>query len=103
MDFNTLLALLIGSGGVGAVVSALLVRETSKESHKLDLLDKAYLEITRLDNKIEELEEKLDKKNHENIELQGLITDLKAMLRQLKTEIGLLRGDESHEIDERTV
>lgn len=103
MDFNTLLALLIGSGGVGAIVSAMLVRETSKEKHKVDLLDKAYLEITRLDNKIQELEEKLTHKNTENRELQLLILDLKTMLHQLKTEIRLLRGDNAHEIDEQTL
>lgn len=103
MDFDTLLALLIGSGGLGAIVSAVLVRQTSKEKNKIDLLDKAYEEITRLDNKIQELEEKLGEKEHENMELQQLIMELKYMLQQLKAEIQLLKGGKTDETNEQTV
>lgn len=91
MDFNTLLALLIGGGGVGAIVSALFTRQTSKETHRIDLLDKAYIEIARLDEKITELESKLDEKESENFDLHRLVVELRMSMATLKIELDNLK------------
>lgn len=49
MSLEAVLALLIGGGGLGAFVTAWLARLSDKDAHELQLLDRAYKEIERLD------------------------------------------------------
>lgn len=94
MTAETILALIIGGGGIGAIVSALLTRKSAKEGTDLQLLDRAYKEIERLDEKIAELEQKLDKKENENRELRELVRELRRGMDRLKDEVNELKRGE---------
>lgn len=52
-----LVTLVMGSSVVGALISSLFTRKSAKESNDIDLLDRAYKEIERLDDRINELED----------------------------------------------
>uniref|UniRef100_UPI00352B3983 hypothetical protein n=1 Tax=Aerococcus urinaeequi TaxID=51665 RepID=UPI00352B3983 len=92
MEISTLIGLMVGTGGIGAILSAYFVRQSSKESHKIELLSKAYEEITRLERNIAELEEKLENKQVENNDLKLLVIELKTVLAKLKMEVQILKG-----------
>lgn len=85
MSVEDLLRLLIGGGGlgIGAIVSAWL---TSRSKREVDLLDRSYKEITRLDEKINDLEIELKKEKGDNDELRRII-------KELRTSMELLRKD----------
>lgn len=59
MELKDLLILIVGTGGIGigGIISAWL---TNKSKHKVDLLDRAYEEITRQDKVIKELREMIN-------------------------------------------
>lgn len=56
METKDLISLLLTSGVLGAFISAILTRKSAKESNDIQLLDRAYKEIERLDDRIVELE-----------------------------------------------
>lgn len=56
MEPAELVSLVFGSTVLGAVISSLFTRKTAKESNDIQLLDRAYKEIERLDDRINELE-----------------------------------------------
>ncbi len=58
MSLEAVLALLIGGGGLGAFITAWLTRLSDKDAHELQLLDRAYKEIERLDAEL--LEERVE-------------------------------------------
>lgn len=87
MSVETVLALFIGGGGIGALVSAFFTRKSQRESTEIDLLDRAYKEISRLDMIIEELEKKLKKERDDNAELRRIIDDLRAGMQSLKDDL----------------
>lgn len=93
MTLGTILALVIGGGGIGSIVSAFLTRKSAREGTDLQLLDRAYKEIERLDDKIAELEKKLDDKTSENMELRELVRELRQGMDRLKDEVKELKGE----------
>ena len=95
MEVNEILTILIGGGGVGAIVAAIMTRETEKDKNKIDLLDRALQEIARLEAKLKEAEDELDKEQNENYELRKVLTDLKEQVNILRSELRSLKGDES--------
>ena len=95
MEVNDILTILIGGGGVGAIVAAIMTRETEKDKNKIDLLDRALQEIARLEAKLKEAEDELDKEQNENYELRKVLTDLKEQVNILRSELRSLKGDES--------
>lgn len=71
MEAGELITLVLGSTVLGAFISSFFTRKSAKESNDIQLLDRAYKEIERLDDRIVELEEvarslrsKLDDKDH---------------------------------------
>lgn len=93
MEVNELLTILIGGGGVGAIVAAIMTRETAKDKNKIDLLDRALKEIVRLEAKLKEAEDELDKEQNENYELRKVLFDLKEQVSVLRNELKTLRGE----------
>lgn len=87
MNLESILLLFIGGGGVGALVSAFFTRKSQKESTEIDLLDRAYKEINRLDMKIDELESELKKERDDNVELRRIIAELRAGMQSLKDDL----------------
>lgn len=88
------MALAIGSGGIGALVSAFFTRKSQKESTEIDLLDRAYKEISRLDKKIDELESELKKERDDNAELRRIIAELREGMQSLKDDLVKYERDE---------
>ena len=93
MEVNELLTILIGGGGVGAIIAAVMTRETAKDKNKIDLLDRALQEIARLEAKLKEAEDELDKEQTENYELRKVLTDLKEQVSNLRIELKSLKGE----------
>ena len=93
MELNELLTILIGGGGVGAIVAAIMTRETAKDKNKIDLLDRALKEIVRLEAKLKEAEDELDKEQNENYELRKVLFDLKEQVSILRNELKTLKGE----------
>lgn len=54
MDAPTIISLVLGSTVIGALISSLFTRQSAKETHDINLLDRAYKEIERLDGMVEE-------------------------------------------------
>ena len=93
MSFDDLLTVLIGGGGVGAIIAAIMTRQTAKDQNKIDLLDRAYKEIERLEAKIDELEEELKSERNMNDELRRVLFELKEQLSTLRSELEQLKGE----------
>ena len=93
MEVNELLTILIGGGGVGAIIAAVMTRETAKDKNKIDLLDRALQEIVRLEAKLKEAEDELDKEQNENYELRKVLFDLKEQVSVLRNELKSLKGE----------
>ncbi len=93
MGLQELLIVLIGGGGVGAIISALMTRQTAKDKNKIDLLDRAFKEIERLEGKLKEAEEELEKEQNENDELRKVLTELKEQVSNLRIELQQLKGE----------
>lgn len=93
MTWEVLVGLLIGGGGVTGLLSAYFTRKSSKEKNDIELLDRAYAEISRLDARIKELEAALDGEKEENRELKGIIDGLKKDKSNLEDIIKKLKGE----------
>ena len=93
MGLQELLTVLIGGGGIGAIIAALMTRQTAKDKNKIDLLDRAYKEIERLEIKIDELEEELRSERSMNDELRKVLNELKEQLSTLRIELKQLKGE----------
>ena len=93
MEINELLTILIGGGGVGAIIAAVMTRETAKDKNKIDLLDRAFKEIERLEAKLKEAEDELDKEQNMNYELRRVLADLKEQVSNLRIELKTLKGE----------
>ena len=93
MGLNELLTILIGGGGVGAIIAAVMTRQTAKDQNKIDLLDRAYKEIERLEGKIDELEAELVSERRMNDELRKVLFELKEQVGVLRIEIKKLKGE----------
>lgn len=91
MTFEQLLVLLIGGGGAAGLLSAFFTRKSSKEKTDIDLLDRAYKEIERIDAKLKEAYAELELEKGENENLKNIIegmkrdkTKLEKIIRKLK-------------------
>ena len=93
MGLQDLLLVLIGGGGIGAIIAALMTRQTAKDQNKIDLLDRAYKEIERLEAKIDELEEELRSERNMNDELRKVLNELKEQISNLRIELKQLKGE----------
>lgn len=93
MGLNELLTILIGGGGIGAIIAALMTRQTAKDQNKIDLLDRALKEIVRLEAKLKEAEEELEKEQNTNEELRKVLFELKEQVSTLRIEIKQLKGE----------
>ena len=93
MGLQELLTVLIGGGGIGAIIAALMTRQTAKDQNKIDLLDRAYKEIERLEAKIDELEEELRSERSMNDELRKVLNELKEQVSNLRIELQQLKGE----------
>lgn len=93
MEVNELLTVLIGGGGVGAIIAAIMTRETAKDKNKIDLLDRSLQEIVRLEAKLKEAEDELDREQNENHELRKVLFDLKEQVSILRIELKSLKGE----------
>ena len=93
MGLQELLIVLIGGGGIGAIIASIMTRQTAKDKNKIDLLDRSFKEIERLEAKLKEAEDELEKEQNENEELQKLLDDLKEQVSTLRNELKQLRGE----------
>ena len=60
MTLSELVQLAAGSTVIGTIISVVFTRLTNKEKHDIDLLDRAYKEINRLDSIVKMLKSDLD-------------------------------------------
>ena len=88
-----LLLVLLGSGGIGAIIAAIMTRQTAKDKNKIDLLDRSLQEIVRLEAKLKEAEDELDMEHNMNYELRRKLDDLKDQLSKLREELQTLKGE----------
>ena len=88
-----LLLVLLGSGGIGAIIAAIMTRQTAKDKNKIDLLDRSLQEIVRLEAKLKEAEDELDKEQNENEELRKVLFELKSQVSILRMELKTLKGE----------
>ena len=93
MGLQELLTVLIGGGSVGAIIAAIMTRQTAKDQNKIDLLDRAYKEIERLEAKIDELENELKNERQLNDELRKVLFELKEQVSNLRIELQQLKGE----------
>lgn len=93
MGLQELLTVLIGGGGIGAIIAAIMTRQTAKDQNKIDLLDRAYKEMERLEGKLKEAEEELEKEQNTNDELRKVIVELKEQVSTLRIELEQLKGE----------
>ena len=93
MGLQELLTVLIGGGGIGAIIAALMTRQTAKDQNKIDLLDRAFKEIERLETKLKEAEEELEKEQDTNDELRKVLIELKEQISNLRIELEQLKGE----------
>ncbi|SFH73686.1 hypothetical protein [Pisciglobus halotolerans] len=93
MSIEWLIGLLIGGGGATGLLSAFFTRKSAKEKREIDLLDRAFKEIERLDVRIKELEAALAKKNGENEKFKMIIDGLTEDKLNHKKDIKKLKGD----------
>ena len=93
MGLQDLLIVLIGGGGIGAIIAAIMTRQTAKDKNKIDLLDRAYKEIERLETKLAEAEAELEKEQDTNDELRKVLSDLKEQVSALRIELKQLKGE----------
>jgi len=93
IGLQELLTILIGGGGVGAIIAAVMTRQTAKDQNKIDLLDRAYKEIERLEAKIDELEKELEQEQEVNDELRKVLLELKEQVSTLRIELEQLKGE----------
>jgi len=54
MDVNTVIGLVLSSTVIGALISGAFTRISEKENNNINLLDRAYKEIERLDAQVSE-------------------------------------------------
>ena len=93
MGLQELLTVLIGGGGIGAIIAAIMTRQTAKDQNKIDLLDRAFKEIERLETKLKEAEEELEKEQDANDELRKVLIELKEQISNLRIELEQLKGE----------
>ena len=93
MGLQDLLIVLLGGGGIGAIIAALMTRQTAKDQNKIDLLDRALKEIVRLEAKLKEAEEELEKEQDANDELRKVLFELKEQVSTLRIELKQLKGE----------
>jgi len=93
MGLQDILIVLIGGGGIGAIIAALMTRQTAKDQNKIDLLDRAFKEIERLETKLKEAEEELEKEQDTNDELRKVLIELKEQISNLRIELEQLKGE----------
>ncbi len=87
MDWSQVLVILIGGGGVGAILSVIFQHINNKKTTDIQLLDRAYREIERLDDQIDELEAELKIQKNENKELELVIADLRESVANMKRDL----------------
>lgn len=87
MNIESIILLFVGGGGIGALISAWFTRKSEKESTEIDLLDRAYKEIGRLDAKIDELEKELKREREDNHELERIIKEMRERMDELKRDL----------------
>lgn len=54
MDVSTVIGMVLSSTVIGALISGAFTRVSEKESNDINLLDRAYKEIERLDDQVAE-------------------------------------------------
>lgn len=87
MNLTAILALLIGGGGIGSLVSAFLTRKTEKDKIEISLLDRAYEEINRLNEVTADLRSQLEESEGKNKQLKLTVEKLEKSIRILEREI----------------
>lgn len=63
MSVQDILLIVLGSSVIGTLISSLFTRKTNKESNDIQLLDRAYKEIERLDEIVRTLRNQLADKD----------------------------------------
>lgn len=82
MNWETILALLVGGTGIGGWISSILTRQSQKESNEVDLLDRAYKEITRLDKIIDKLKLIISNLETKVKELEEMVSNYEKQLKE---------------------
>lgn len=95
MGLSELLTILLGGSGIGAIIAAVMTRQTAKDQNRLDLLDRTYREIERLEAKIKRLEAELEEEEVQNDKLRKVIAELKEQVSTLRIEIKQLKEREN--------
>lgn len=91
MTFEQLVILLVGGGGAAGLLSAFFTRKSSKDKSDIDLLDRAYKEIERIDIKLKEAYDELELEKGENENLKNIIKDMKKDKSRLEKIIQKLK------------
>lgn len=88
MNIQEVTVLLLGSTVVGTLISSFFTHKSNKESNDIQLLDRAYKEIERLDERIIELEDVAtylkDRIINKDKEIDKIAKENKLLLLQLE-------------------
>lgn len=68
MDVSTVIGLVLSSTVIGALISGAFTRISAKESNNINLLDRAYKEIERLDELVERKDREIKRLREEELD-----------------------------------
>jgi len=76
MDVSTVIGLVLSSTVIGALISGVFTRVSAKETNDINLLDRTYKEIERLDEQVWERDRMLAEKDRMLAEKDRIIARL---------------------------
>lgn len=92
MNWEDLQQYLIGGGGLIALISWYGTHKGNSKKSRLDLVDRLYREIERMDEKVTELEIDLKVKDELIASQSQLIVELRESMESMRESISELKG-----------
>lgn len=92
MNWEDLQQYLIGGGGLIALISWYGTHKGNSKQSRLDLVDRLYKEIERMDEKVNELEADLKLKDETISNQNALIFELRESMEAMRESINELKG-----------
>lgn len=100
MSIQDVLVIILSSTVLGTIISSIFTRKSNKESNDIQLLDRAYKEIERLDDIVRTLREQLSDKDYllsqsesQRRDLVRQLDDALWKLERAHEEIGRIKNE----------
>ena len=91
MLLENLLPVLLGSSGIGIVISSILTHNSENKKTDVQLLDRAQAEIIRIDEKLKEAERRLTELEMELLSKEKQLLEKDIEIGKLQALVGNLR------------